>query len=87
MTSAPEGRPHELLTHCGVKSTVIDGRVWIADPPLGDHNPPPGWDENRQQGVLRMIDPDTVEFDGGAGRVVKFRPAAEGEADPADGCE
>jgi hypothetical protein len=81
------GTPHEVSTHCGVMSTIFEGDLWIAEPPLGDHNPPPGWDENRQQGTLTPAGPDKMRFDGGEGRVATFRRAAEGEPDPNEGCE
>lgn len=33
----------DLSTHCGVKTAEVEGVFWVADPPLGDGNPPEGW--------------------------------------------
>lgn len=46
----PTGVRVTVPSHCGVLSVTIDGQLWLADPPLGDHNPPPGWEENQTSG-------------------------------------
>ncbi len=81
-----DGAQVRLRTHCGVRSLAVDGQLWIADPPLGEHNPPAGWDENSQVGRFR-VQGDRAVFDDGKGHRAKFRRAWEGEPDPGAGCE
>lgn len=76
-----------LETHCGVVSVTINGRLWLADPPLGDHNPPPGWDENLTLGYWVEIGPGRAEFHGDEGQRASFRRAVVGAEDPDAGCE
>jgi hypothetical protein len=76
-----------LTTHCGVLSAVVDGKLWIADPPLGDHNPPPGWGENETLGVFIVGARDRAMFRGQDGQIALFRRANPGEPDPGAGCE
>lgn len=78
-----------LYTHCGVVSLAVKGRLWLADPPLGDssHNPPPGWDENRTMGVLRRIGSGRAIFRGDGGQRAYFRRAPMAAEDPNAGCE
>ena len=56
--------PYELLTHCGVQYALFDGRLWLLDPPLddGSGNPPPGWDNPTQHGLMRLLADDVAEF-------------------------
>ncbi|MFA6299270.1 MAG: hypothetical protein WCS84_16915 [Nocardioides sp.] len=74
-------------SHCGVVSVTVDGQLWLADPPLGDHNPPPGWDENETSGSWVVLGPDRAEFRGDQGQRASFRRAAPGTPDPNTGCE
>lgn len=74
-------------SHCGVLSVTIDGELWLAAPPLGDHNPPPGWDENKATGYFVRTSPDRGTFHGDEGQQAEFRRAAPGAADPNAGCE
>jgi hypothetical protein len=74
-------------SHCGVLSVTVDGQLWLADPPLGDHNPPVGWDENETQGLFFQSGPRRGEFRSGAGQNATFRLAAPGTRDPNSGCE
>lgn len=53
-----------LLTHCGIQGAQIDGMWWVADPPLGDSNPPPGWGNPVDRGQLTFVSPDRARFDG-----------------------
>jgi hypothetical protein len=81
------GIQHEVLSHCGVVSTWFDGQLWLADPPLGDHNPPPGWDENRTSGRFVKLSETRAEFRTAGGSTATFRLAPEGAKDPNEGCE
>jgi hypothetical protein len=74
-------------SHCGVLSLIVRGRLWLADPPLGDHNPPPGWDENQTVGVLLKTGPGRAVFTGDGGQRASFQRAPRGAADPNAGCE
>jgi ribosomal protein L36 len=53
-TADPSPRAIRVVvpSHCGVLSVRVHDVLWLADPPLGDHNPPPGWDENETPGYL-----------------------------------
>lgn len=84
---ARTGRRVTVPSHCGVLSVTVDGLLWLADPPLGDHNPPPGWDENRTPGRWIVIGADRAEFRGDQGQRASFRRAAPGAVDPNAGCE
>jgi heat shock protein HslJ len=74
-------------SHCGVLSVWIDDELWLANPPLGDHNPPPGWDENETPGTFVVTAPRRAEFHGDGGQKALFRLADPGVADPNAGCE
>lgn len=76
-----------IRSHCGVHSLTIQGRLWLADPPLGDHNPPPGWDENETMGVLLKTGPGRAVFEGDGGQRASFQRAPHGAEDPNAGCE
>lgn len=89
--AAPSGEqvgvPHRLLTHCGVASTTVAGVLWLAHPPLGDHNAPPGWDENETTGTFTRLSDTEAEFRATTGAVARFRRAPTGAPDPNRGCE
>lgn len=74
-------------SHCGVLSLTVGGRLWLADPPLGAHNPPRGWEENETKGVLLQTGPGSAVFEGDGGQRASFRGAPLGAADPNAGCE
>ena len=76
-----------VLSHCGVHSVTINGRLWLADPTLGRHNPPPGWDENETMGFVVETSPGHGEFYGDGGQHASFRRAPVGADDPNAGCE
>jgi hypothetical protein len=75
-----------LDTHCGVLSAHVDGTLWIADPPIGDHHPPPGWGENETSGFFSAGRGRAV-FRGEGGQVALFRRARPSEPDPLATCE
>ena len=75
-----------LDTRCGVLSAQVDGTLWIADPPIGDHNPPPGWGENETSGFF-IAGKHRAVFRGEGGQVALFRRARPSEPDPAAHCE
>jgi hypothetical protein len=64
-TSLPD-RPFDLLTHCGINGAMIDGVWWQASPVLSDGqgNPPDGWDNPYQSGVLHFADETNATFTG-----------------------
>lgn len=74
-------------SHCGVLSVTVRGRLWLADPPLGDHNPPPGWDENETMGSFLRTGPRRAIFHSDGGRRASFRRAPVGAEDPNADCE
>ena len=67
----------DLLTHCGIEHARLDGRTWLADPPLddGSGNPPPGVANPVQPGFMRLLSPELAEFKVVGGINVRFRPA------------
>ena len=81
------GARHTLEVHCGVLSTWYGDQLWIADPPLGGHNPPKGWDENRVQGEFIVTSEASATFRGDNGEKARFRRAGDDMADPNEGCE
>jgi hypothetical protein len=79
---------HELFVHCGASGTRFAGRDWDADPPVGDHNPPRGWEENRETGTMTLLSEDRAEFRSATdGRTVQFKPRPPGGPDPNAECE
>lgn len=74
-------------SHCGVLSLTVKGHLWLADPPLGEHNPPPGWDENETMGVFLRTGPGRAVFEGEGGQSASFQRAPLGAEDPNAGCE
>ena len=84
---APTGVPVAISAHCGVRGVRIKGQLWLATPPLGGHNPPPGWGENETHGVFVVTTPGRAVFHGDGGQVARFRQAAEGTRDPGADCE
>lgn len=82
------GRPYRvnLYTHCGIETTWFDGRWWNADPPQsdGNGNPPPGWGNPHQPGVIVLVTEDRLSFTGDEGQGAEFvpRPADQGAPPP-----
>ena len=87
--SAPAGTGVRVAvpSHCGVLSVTIEERLWLADPPLGDHNPPPAWDENETVGSFVETDAGRAEFYGDGGQRASFRRAPLGAENPNKSCE
>lgn len=86
-TASGSGVRVSVPSHCGVLSVTVDGELWLADPPLGDHNPPAGWDENQTPGRFLQTGPRRAEFHGDAGQTATFRLAPPSATDPNSGCE
>jgi len=86
-SDSPIGVPLVVPSHCGVRSVVIEGALWLAVRPLGGHNPPPGWDENETAGHFVQTSSDLGTFYGEGGQVAHFRRAEAGTRDPNAGCE
>jgi hypothetical protein len=84
--AASTGLRHTVSSHCGVLSTTVDDVLWLADPPLGDHNPPAGWDENDTPGVFAVQGADVAVFTADTGVTARFVRAPAGTSDPG-GCE
>jgi hypothetical protein len=82
-----DGRRVTLYTHCGVVSATVEGELWLADPPLGEHNAPSGWDQNSETGAWRKLTADRAEFRTDSGKVAAFVRAQPGTEDPSAGCE
>lgn len=76
-----------IRSHCGVLSLISRRQLWLADPPLGDNNPPPGWDENETLGVLQETGAGRAVFEGDGGQRASFLRAPHGVEDPNAGCE
>jgi hypothetical protein len=73
-TAAGGAEPYQLYTHCGIRWARIHGTIWQATPPLsdGNGNPPPGWENPYQPGMLTIESSTTAEFNSSAGSV-RFR--------------
>jgi hypothetical protein len=74
--------PYALYTHCGISEANIAGHWYAADTPLsdGNGNPPPGWGNPYQPGIITIRSATQADFTDGAGHHVAFtlRPAATG---------
>lgn len=70
---------HLLYTHCGVESTIFDGKLWLARPPLnnGFRSPPPGWGDPTAKGIIRLLGEDEAVFRAGS-LVARLTPAPPG---------
>ena len=57
---------HSMYTHCGVESTLINGRVWNATDPLYSSpeklGPPDGWGDPYQDGELTLQSAGSAVF-------------------------
>jgi hypothetical protein len=81
MTTASEGVPYSLYTHCGVRDVRIGDVYYVAEAPLDDGhgNPPPGWDNPYQQGTITFLEDGVVRFHDELGHVVRFRACPDVE--------
>lgn len=68
---------YDLYTHCGIRSANFDGRRWLADPILGDANPPPGWGNPIDPGTMELVSKDRALFLSHSGESAFFIPAPE----------
>ena len=68
---------HTLYTHCGVRYANFDGRRWLADPVLGEANPPPGWGNPSDPGTMELVSQDRALFLSFSGERAFFIPAPE----------
>ena len=66
---------YELLTHCGIDEARVNGKYYEAVTPLSDGsgNPPPGWDNPYQAGVMTVTSGQTAVFTDDRGHRVQFR--------------
>jgi hypothetical protein len=80
------GHPYRfnLYTHCGIETTWFDGRWWNAEPPQsdGNGNPPPGWGNPHQPGVVVLVTEDTLRFTGDEGQRADFVPRPQDQGSP-----
>ena len=55
---------YQLDTHCGIRYADFNGKRFYADPPLddGNGNPPRGWGNPSDDGLLILRDSDTAVF-------------------------
>lgn len=81
------GKRLSIRSHCGVVSVWVGKALWLADPRLGGHHPPAGWDENQTLGYFFVTGPGRATFVGDGGQVAHFGLAATGTEDPLVGCE
>ena len=84
------GQPywHMLFTHCGIVGTRFAGRDWVAEPVLddGNGNPPTGWGNPFQPGVMSLTSQDHAEFESRNGELeATFRPRTPADP-PAQPC-
>jgi hypothetical protein len=73
-TTGPKPVPYNLYTHCGIDYAQVGNRYYEATPPLSDGsgNPPPGWGNPYQPGILTVISPTQAVFTDKAGHRVVF---------------
>ena len=71
------GQPYRytLYTHCGIRWAYFDGRWWEADPPLddGSGNPPNGWGNPLDEGVIGLANENTARFTSQAELTAQFK--------------
>jgi hypothetical protein len=70
------GRPYlfSLYVHCGVRDAKFDGRWWMANPMLGDNNPPAGWTRDDVIGEMELVEEDLAVFTAKSGTIIEFIP-------------
>ncbi|SNQ46200.1 conserved hypothetical protein [Frankia canadensis] len=73
-------KPYGLYTHCGISEAHYQDRYYELVPPLhdGNLNPPDGWGNPYQNGILTPVSRTEVVFTDDAGHRVTFtlRPGA-----------
>ncbi|HVF04333.1 MAG TPA: hypothetical protein VNA20_05810 [Frankiaceae bacterium] len=66
---------YDLYTHCGIEFAQFDGRHWRTERlDDGSNNPPPGWNNPYQSGIVALLDRDLAEFRGHNGKTLHFTP-------------
>lgn len=64
---------YSLYTHCGIKRIAFDGEIW--EPADGPTSTSLGWSDPYEQGYLRKVAPDSLEFTSRDGsRKLTFTP-------------
>lgn len=72
VSPSPGERRLSLFTHCGVSDADVDGVHWVADPPLGNGNPPDGWGNPETPGRWRQTGETTALFLADSGVAASF---------------
>ena len=88
-TIVPSGaEPHQLYTHCGIQWTQFQRVTWYADPPLsdGNGNPPAGFGNPIDSGLIRRLDQHHAEYTSNSGKVVRFVDSLPRGASPPGLC-
>jgi hypothetical protein len=69
-----ESQPYRLFTHCGVLTAAINDTTFYADPELsdGNANPPPGWGNPFDDGVMTLTTATTADFSDHQGNHAHF---------------
>lgn len=65
----------DLRTHCGIELASFDGRAWRLEggpPAASKGNPPSGWDENQEPGVLTLETERSAVFDPDAHEPIRY---------------
>jgi hypothetical protein len=71
-----------VYTHCGVEWIYLDGSYWVAEPGLGDVNPPPGWGNPFDDGVITLEATDRATYLSQGGATAQFVRAPAGYQPP-----
>lgn len=77
--------PYLAGVHCQLRELRADGRLWVpGGGPVGDGNgnPPAGWGNPGDLGVLTLTGPDTIVYESSTGQRVPLRPRTADDPDP-----
>lgn len=76
-TSAASVVPFALFTHCGIYEAQVQGSFFVADEPLDDGhgNPPTGWGNPYQPGIM-TVEGQRAVFHDDSGHTVTFHERA-----------
>jgi hypothetical protein len=71
---------YTLYTHCGILDVTINSLAYYAEPPLSDvsGNPPAGWGNPFDGGVITLTTATTADFRDAAGHTAHFTSAPKG---------
>jgi hypothetical protein len=79
------GERLRVRTHCGIQAAWVQGRLWLASPPINrDMESHLGF--NSTVGRFRVVDEDRATFIATSGLVAHFRTAPPGTLNPNRGC-